>query len=184
MKKCCAVLDLLRNDTSGAHSLGPLSNEEHPRLLDGFVNILAFISTIWNIIVSYIIEFMLFKEFFRDDPWTSFNNLVNPLAVSDSLSSLLSSQDSQALALMRLVIVSDAHDEIGIGKCLFGLLKLSHVSDYLHISILPSICGSSGTLECSPEMEQIEYTISIYPNSPASWRRVRLVTNRINHARL
>lgn len=122
------VCYLLGDDSSGTDTLGSLGDEEHTSLLDGLVDVVALVGTVRNVIVSNIIDLVLFEKFNIDYPGAVLDNLIDPLAVSDCLCSFLAAKDSKTFPPVRLLVASHTDDEIGIGEGGFGLFKLTHMT--------------------------------------------------------
>lgn len=71
---------------------------------------------------------MLLEELWRDNPRASRDDLVNPLAVTNSFSSLRLIQHSQSLAIVGLVIARHPDNEVCVWESMLRLLQLSHVT--------------------------------------------------------
>lgn len=117
-----------RNDASGTDTFRSLSNEELASLLYGLIDVVSLVCAVRDVIVGDIVEAVLFEELWGDDPRAIFNYFVDPFAVSHGLGALLCRHDRQPLALVGLIVASDAYDEGRIGEGLLRLLKLAHVS--------------------------------------------------------
>lgn len=83
-----------------------------------------------------VVDIMLGKKLWRDDPGAVWENLIYPLAMPDSLCTLSTSQNSQAFALVRFSVTRDANEEIGLGEGRLGLFELPHVA-MLRLVIMP-----------------------------------------------
>jgi hypothetical protein len=105
-----------------------LSDQELALLLDRGVDVVALSSAVGKIVVSNVVDLVLREELRGNDPRAARNNLINPLAVTDSLRALSAAENRQALAKMCLLITSNADDEIRIRESLLRLLELSHVT--------------------------------------------------------
>ena len=119
---------VLSNDTSCADTLSTLRNKKFALLLDRFIDIVAFVSTIWLVIMRNVVDIMLCKELWRDDPRAVRDNLIHPLAVSDRLCTLSPGQNGQAFALVGFSVTRDADEETGLWKGGLGLFELPHVA--------------------------------------------------------
>lgn len=163
------ALCLPSNQPRSAHTLGTLGDEELASGLDGLVDIVTFGSTVGQIVVSNVIKAVLLEELAGNNPRAVFDDLVNPLAVTDGLGALLGRHDSQTLAEVRLVISSDTYDKSGVGEGLLGLLKLAHVSSGYsqHMSVyFGSEPVGKGKALYSPKMEHVKDTIGVDTDSP------------------
>lgn len=116
------------NETSGAHTLCSLGDEELASGLDGLVNVVALVGAVWEIVVGNVVELVLLEELGGDDPRAVLNDLIDPFAVTEGLGALSGGHDGQTLALVRLVVASDADDQSGVGESLLGLFELAHVA--------------------------------------------------------
>ena len=121
-------MDLLGNDTRGAYTFSSLRYKELAFLLDGGVDIVPFGGTVREVIVSNVVNLMLFQEVVCDDPGTVLHHLVDPLAMPHGLGSFLARQHGQSLACVRLLVAGDADKKVNIGEGLLGLFKLAHVA--------------------------------------------------------
>ena len=124
----CFFLFLLCDDSSGADTLGTLGDQEHALFLDRFVDVVAFVSTIGDVVVSNIVDLVLLEEFDVDNPGAVFYDFVDPFAVSYCLGAFLSAQHGQTLATVGLLVTSDTDEKMDVGESGLGLLQLAHVS--------------------------------------------------------
>jgi hypothetical protein len=108
-----------------------LGDEELARLLYGLVNIITLGSAIGKIIVGDVVKLVLIEKLGCDNPWAVLNDLVYPFAMSHGLRALFGGHDSQAFALVCLVVTCNSDDKGGVGESLLGLLKLAHVTGKL-----------------------------------------------------
>ncbi|KAI7326819.1 hypothetical protein KC326_g189 [Hortaea werneckii] len=76
----------LRNDTCGRYTFRALSNQEHSALFDRLVDIVAFASAVRKIVVSHIVNLVLFQELDVDNPRAIFNDLTLPSDLSSCAS--------------------------------------------------------------------------------------------------
>jgi hypothetical protein len=162
---------------SCADTFCALGDKELAGNLDGLVNVVAFIGAIRQIIMGNVIELVLVEELGSDNPWAVFDNLIDPLAVTESLGTFSGRHNCQTLALMCFVIACDADNQCCVRESLLGLFELSHVAEKLlaHNPLLGENAG--GNL---PKMEEIENTISVDANRSTNRRRVGLVaTGRV-----
>jgi hypothetical protein len=124
----CVVQFLLCDDSSGADTLGTLSDQEHALFLDRLVDVITLVGAVGNVVVSDIVNLVLLEELDIDNPGTVFYDLVDPFAMSHCLGALLSAQDCQALATVGLFVTGDTDEKMDVGEGGFGLLELAHVS--------------------------------------------------------
>lgn len=73
---------VLGDYTCGADALGSLCHQEFPFFLNRGVDVVSFVGTVWQVIVSNVVYLMLFQEVRGDDPGAIGNNLVNPFAMT------------------------------------------------------------------------------------------------------
>lgn len=78
--------------------------------------------------MSNVVDLMLGEELRRHDPGTIGNDLINPLAVTDSFRTLGTAENSQAFSHVCLFVAGDADNQIRVREGLLGLFQLSHVS--------------------------------------------------------
>lgn len=117
-----------RYNAGCADAFGSLGHKEHASCLDWLVDVIAFIGTVWKIVMSNVVQLIGLEEFGSDNPGTILNDLVDPFAVPDRFGSLLGRHDSQALALMCLIVACNTDHEYRVGESLLCLLELSHVT--------------------------------------------------------
>lgn len=135
---------ILCDDPGCAYALGTLRDQELALLLDGLIDVIAFVSTVWYIVVSYVVDLVLFEKFWSDDPGTVGKNLVHPFAMSDCLCSLSTGKHCQTFALVGLGIPSHANEEIGVWERSLCLFELAHVA----VEKLVDTCDRVNPSEC------------------------------------
>lgn len=124
----CTSKYVLGDDSCGADTLCPLGDEEHALLFDWLVDIVAFVCAVGNVVVSYVVDLVLFQKFNSDDPRAVFNDFVDPFAMPDCLCTLLTAEDSQALPAMSLFVASDSNKQVDVWESRLGLFELAHVA--------------------------------------------------------
>ncbi len=113
--------DALRDNPSGADTLRTLRDEKFPLLLDGFVDIVTFVGAVRFIIMRDVVDVVLLKKLWSDDPWAVGKDFIHPFAMSDCLCALGAGQDSETFALVGLSVACHADEEISLGECGFRL---------------------------------------------------------------
>lgn len=128
---------ILGNNVRSRDTLCPLSDEEFAGFFAWPIDIVRLLTDVGLIVVGNIVNVVLVQKLGGDDPWRILDNFINPFAVTESLCSFTVRQHSKTFPLVRFRIVWNADEEVGIGECLFGLFKLSHVpSDPLEFPVL------------------------------------------------
>lgn len=105
--------------------------------------------------MSDVVNLVLLQELWCHDPRAVLDNLVDPLAVSDSLCALHARQDSETFASVGLLVARHADEKVDVRESLLGLLELAHVA----------------------QVKQIKHTVSVDPDGPSSGRVFCLVAH-------
>lgn len=122
------VTDDLCDDIGRRDTLGSLGYQELSCFLAWPVDIIGLRRGVWLVVMGNIVDVVLLQELGSDNPRCILDNLVNPFAVTEGLSTLLISQYRETLALVGIYIVRYTNNEGCIRKSLLGLFQLSHVS--------------------------------------------------------
>ena len=117
-----------RDNASRANTFSALGDKELPLGLNGGINVIALGSLVREIVMRDIVDLVFLEEFRGHNPRAIGNDFIDPFAMTKRFCSLRTAQHGQAFPLMRILITRYADNQIDLGKGLFGLFELSHVS--------------------------------------------------------
>lgn len=75
------MVSLLRDDACCADALGSLCNQELTLPLDRGVDVVAFVRSVWNIVVGNVVNLVVLEEVWGHDPGAVLDDLIYPFAV-------------------------------------------------------------------------------------------------------
>lgn len=81
-----------------------------------------------DIVVGDKVDLVVIEELLVDDPRGGIDDFIDPLAVLNTIRSLLTIENRGAFKALHVLLVTDTHDQVGVGEELFALFELTCVS--------------------------------------------------------